>query len=215
MFFAQVLDEGSRRWRRHPFGWATEMTYLRLRLEKRFGGAVTSGPSPLCVNLGEHPGPAHEALDGAVPGGRTRAGPLVPRICRFPRTVSRRHRIPQPLPPRRRRRRRPGRCAPRAAPTQPGQRPHIGALDQRRTRRLHHRHPVAVGQPQPHRNQRRRPAQRPRLGLPLPPPAHRPASHPSGRRRRRLHPATPARSAPVGGPSPAASTTTNSSSWPT
>ena len=59
-------------------------------------------------------------------------------------------------------------------------------------RRLHHRHAVDRGQPEPRRDQRGRRGRRPRLGVPPLPAADRAAARRPGRRRRRL-PAAAAR----------------------
>ena len=54
------------------------------------------------------------------------------------------------------RRRGPGRRPGRAAPDEPGQRPHPGAVGRLAVRRLHHRDAVAAGEPRPRRVERRR-----------------------------------------------------------
>ena len=73
-----------------------------------------------------------------------------------------------------------------------GQRPHPDAVGRVAARGLHHRHAVAAGQPQPHRDQRRSRAQGPGLGVPPLPAADRAAAR-AARRGARGLPAPAAR----------------------
>ena len=59
------------------------------------------------------------------------------------------------------------------AAQEPRQRPDAHAVGRERARRLHHRYAVASRQPEPHRDQRRRPGRRPGLGVRPPPAADR------------------------------------------
>ena len=108
-----------------------------------------------------------------------------------------RHRVAQPL-------RRGGRAG--ADPeqvlaalrrAQPRQRPHADAVGRLAERRLHHRHAVAAGQPEPRGDQRGGGARRPGLGVPPLPPADRAAAHRARGRPRRLHDAAARRRAGV------------------
>ena len=95
-----------------------------------------------------------------------------------------RPRLPQPVPGSDRSRCGPRRRDVRAAAQEPRQRPDADAVGRERARRLHHRYAVAARQPQPHRDQRRRPGRRPGLGVRTPPAADRAAPRrPGGRAR--------------------------------
>ncbi len=105
-----------------------------------------------------------------------------------------RHRVAQPLR-RGGRGRRPARstcCAALRATSRDNARTPM-QWDADRARRLHHRHAVAPGQPEPRRDQRGGRARRPELGVPPLPAADRAAPHRAGRRARRLHDAAAGR----------------------
>ena len=93
---------------------------------------------------------------------------------------------------------------------EPRQRAHADAVGRLRARRLHHRHAVDRGQPQPHRDQRAGGARGPGLRLPPLPPADRAAPQRAGRRARRLHDAA-AQTTSTSTRSPAGSTTSSCS----
>ena len=75
----------------------------------------------------------------------------------------------------------------RVAGGQPGQRAHADAVGRLSQRRVQLRHAVAAGQPEPHRDQRGRPAEGPGLGAGALQAADRAAARRAGGRARRLH----------------------------